>query len=86
MSEERRVRTIWVLRERYHRMARIAGFAGAALAGLLVGVLWVAATGSAHPPTARFYLFAVVFVAAAAYLPRWAVIARWHRVRRRYEY
>lgn len=85
MSDDRRIRTLWLARQRYRRRARIAGFLGAALAGALVGVLWVAAVGSAHPPTARFYLFATVFVAAAAYLPHRAVVAWWHRVRSRYE-
>jgi hypothetical protein len=83
MSDERRIRTVWRMRQRYHRLARVAGATGGALALALVGMLWLAAVGSAHPPGVRFYLASLLLVAAAAWLPHRAVLAWWHHVRHR---
>lgn len=84
MSEERRVRTVWLMRQRYHRMARIAGATGGTVAFAVVGALWFAATSAAQLPGARFYLLSAVVVAAAVWLPYRAVLAWWHHVRHRY--
>lgn len=85
MTEKRRIRTIWRVRQRYHRLARIAALLGATVAAVIVGLLWVRAVASGGSPGVRFYLLSALGVAAAAHLSRRVVIARWRCIRSDYE-
>ncbi len=79
---ERRVRTWWVVRERYRRVA----WAASVLGGLL-GLVPILATLRADGPGAllepRFVAISVAMVVGGALVPAWAVNAVWRWRRRR---
>jgi hypothetical protein len=79
---ERRVRTGWRMRRRFHLAADVATLVGAALALIVTGVaMREAADTSWQSP--RFLAGAVGTVLLGAALPRVAVLATWRILRSR---
>jgi hypothetical protein len=79
---ERRVRTWWVVRERYRR----AGWAASVLGGLLgllptIATLWSDGPGVLLDP--RFLLVSLAMAAAGVLIPAWIVTALWRWQKRR---
>jgi sterol desaturase/sphingolipid hydroxylase (fatty acid hydroxylase superfamily) len=72
------------MRQRFRRLAYIAGGVGGLLALILVGLIWLAAVEAGQQPGARFYLVSAALTAAAIWLPNRLVRAWWHRIRHRY--
>jgi hypothetical protein len=82
---ERRVRTAWLLRERYRRVAWLAAIVGG-LAALTVIALMVEDLGSAAVLTSPSLLVgSALALASCVLLPRWAVGAIGRRHSRRHD-
>ena len=78
---ERRIRTAWLLRRRFHLIANIATVVGALLALTAIGIAMRTADATWQSP--RFLAGATVTVLLGGALPRVAVLAAWRVVRSR---
>lgn len=80
---ERRVRTAWVMRRRFHLAAKVATAVGALLAIIVVAIAVRSVDTTWQSP--RFLAGAVGTVLLGAGLPRVAVLAAWRVVRSRHQ-
>lgn len=81
----RRVRTYWLLRERYQRLALCAAVAGGLAALAYVAFVVDEAGVLATLASPRFLLVSALLFASCVLLPRWAVRAFGRRHSRRHE-
>jgi len=79
---EKRLRTMWVERQRYRRLAFYAAIGGGVLALLYGGLLARALRAEDGGPPAAFAPQALLALAAGVFLPRWFVLLLWRRKRR----
>jgi hypothetical protein len=81
--EERRLRSWWVVRQRYQRAAWLAAFLGAGLA--LVPVYLTFRDDGVQALTSMHALAtSAALLAAGFFVPRWIVLARWRQQRLRH--
>jgi hypothetical protein len=78
---ERRIRTAWLMRRRFHLAANLATVVGALLGLIVVGIAMRAADTTWQSP--HFLAGAAGTVLLGAALPRVAVLAAWRVVRSR---
>lgn len=78
---DRRIRTAWLVRRRFHLAANVATAVGALLALIAIGIAMRAADATWHNP--RFLTGAAGTVLFGAAVPRVAVLAAWRVVRAR---
>lgn len=82
-SMERRVRTYFVVRQRFRRIAMIASIAGllVALIPILVSLLDL---GTAAALQSRsFVVYSILLLLVGGVVPRWVVFTCWNQVKRR---
>jgi pilus assembly protein TadC len=79
---ERRVRTWWVVRERYRRVAWAASALGG-FAALLLVLLALRDDGPGALASPGFLGMSLLFLAAGVVVPRWIVNALWRRQKKR---
>lgn len=78
---ERRIRTAWLMRRRFHVAANIATVVGTLLALITIGIAMRAVDANWQSP--RFVTGAVGTVLLGAAIPRVAILAAWRVVRSR---
>lgn len=78
---DRRVRTFWVMRQRYRRAALLATIAGAATGGAVIFAIWPAAPGAWLQRD--FLATAAAVLLLGALVPRLLVKTWWRMLRRR---
>ena len=79
---EQRVRTWWVVRQRYQRAAWLAAFVGA---GLALVPIWLTLRddGIQALTSVRALASSAALLAAGFFIPRWVVMMLWRRQKAR---